>query len=115
MHDIAVRTFSENEISNPIATAEQAGGDSQLHRIGRAATEVKTILGEGASCSIVDFPLEQDHSLLKKGQGFLVRRRAFVQKRPKVAQTPLPVELREHERVIFDPLAHRIELKYIFR
>src|SRR5258708_12163087 len=115
MHDIAARTFSGNEISNPIATTEQTGGDSQLYRIGRAVTKVTTILGEGASCSVVDFPLEQDHSLLKKGQGLLARRRSFVQKRPKVAQTPLPIELREQERVIFDPLAHRIELKYLFR
>src|SRR5260370_7498961 len=105
MNDIAARTFSGKKISTPIAKPEQAGGDSQLHRIGRAATEVKTILGEGASCSIVDFPLEQDHSLLKKGQGFLVRRRSFVQKRPKVAQTPLPVALRYQQRLTLDPLA----------
>src|SRR5260370_42705905 len=100
MQDIAARTFPGNEISNPIATTEQAGGDSQLHRIGREAREVRTVLGEGESCSIVDFPLEQDHSLLKKGQGLLVRRWSFVQKRPKVAQTPLPVELRDLERDI---------------
>ena len=115
MHNVAGEILLFNELRYTVATTEQAGSDSQFHKIGRAVTKVKTILGEGTCCSIVNLPLEQDDSLLKKGQGFLVHRRSFVQKRPKVAQAPFPIELLEQERVIFDPLAHRIELKCLFR
>jgi hypothetical protein len=67
-----------DEFRYTVATTEQASSDFQFHKVGRAVTKVKTILGEGACCSIVNLPLDQDDSLLKKGQGLLVNRRSFV-------------------------------------